>query len=131
MTRALVALAVVAVVALSASCRQVAEPTDVTAVWTLRPAAPRVGDPVEAQVVLTSESTGGPVRGATLDFEAHMSHPGMAPLIVRTVEREPGRYVAPMPFSMSGDWVVFVSGTLTDGNPVRQRLADVTVVGSE
>ena len=125
------ALAAVAVLTLACSCGQVPEPPGAAAIWTLSPAAPRLGVPAEAQAILSFGSGVRPVLGATLDFEAHMSHPGMAPVVVRATERQPGCYVASIQFSMSGDWVVFVSGTLSDGTSLRQRIADVVVAGAE
>ncbi len=125
------ALAALAVVTLAWSCGQGPESPGVAARWTIWPAAPRLGSPAEAQAILSFGSGARPVLGARLDFEAHMSHPGMAPVVVRATERQPGRYVASIQFSMSGDWVVFVSGTLADGTSLRQRIADVVVAGAE
>ena len=52
-----------------------------------------------------------------------MSHPGMAPVVVRAVDRGAGIYDARLAFTMGGDWFAIVSGTLRDGQSIRQRAA--------
>ena len=55
-----------------------------------------------------------------------MSHPGMAPVVSVMQERENGTYVAPIEFTMAGDWILVVSGDL----PQRGRLTrQIEVVG--
>lgn len=44
-----------------------------------------------------------------------MNHPGMAPVIGRSTRREDGGYDVPLQFTMAGDWVLHISGTLSDG----------------
>ena len=73
------------------------------------------------------DAAGHPVPAAVLEIEAHMEHPGMAPVIVRAGESAPGVYGARLSLSMAGDWVVFVTGTLPDGRRLRHRAATFVV----
>jgi hypothetical protein len=52
----------------------------------------------------------------------------MTPVIAGAAERTAGVYVAPFAFTMPGDWVLLVSGSLADGGRVEQRI-DVGNVG--
>jgi YtkA-like len=63
-----------------------------------------------------------PVRGATLQVEAFMSHPGMAPVVATAVERGGGVYEAPLQLTMGGDWILRVTGTLPDGRTVHRQI---------
>lgn len=97
-------------------------PPAVTVEWRLEPAVPVVDQ--DATVTLTVlDAQRQPVIGATLDIEGHMSHPGMAPVVVRAVDRGAGIYDARLAFTMGGDWFAIVSGTLRDGQSIRQRAA--------
>lgn len=87
--------------------------------WTLDPAASVVG-PAVLRVQIQQPS--GPVAGATVKLEAHMSHAGMAPVLANAIERAPGLYEVPFTFTMQGDWVLLVSGVLPDGVRVERRI---------
>ena len=65
---------------------------------------------------------GRPVQGAALRVEGHMSHPGMAPVVAQAAERQPGVYEAAMAFTMRGDWILLVTGTLASGEPIEHRI---------
>ena len=93
-------------------------PVDVS--WTLSPPAPAVG-PAALTVTLRSAS-GGPLTAASVRLEAHMSHPGMSPVIVNAAERTPGVYEIPFAFTMAGDWVLLVAVTLADGSRTERRI---------
>jgi hypothetical protein len=56
-----------------------------------------------------------------------MSHPGMAPVIGQATERGEGVYRVPLRFSMNGEWVVIVKGTLADGRRFDRRIETATV----
>jgi hypothetical protein len=99
---------------------------DLSIEWSVDPARPVVGHAADAGVTLAS-SERVPVRHAAINLEAHMSHPGMAPVIVRAPEQAPGVYRARLTFTMAGDWIVYVSGSLPDGRVVRQRAAGIVV----
>lgn len=70
---------------------------------------------VEIESRLDAES----VTKATLSLEGHMTHPGMAPVVTAMKEVSPGRYQAPLPLAMTGDWVLVLTGTLADGSRVQ------------
>lgn len=69
-----------------------------------------------------------PVRGAKLQVEGHMSHPGMAPVIAKAAERADGVYEVQLQFTMRGDWILLVTGELPDGRRINHRV-DVTTTG--
>ncbi len=87
--------------------------------WTA-PAAV-VGEPLSAEFRL-SDRDDRPVTGANLRIEAHMLHPGMAPVLVTVEEAGDGVYRARIPFSMAGDWIVMVTGALSDGRAFTYRV---------
>jgi len=88
--------------------------------WTLNH-SPAVVGPATLHVQLAHQAN-GPVKGATLRLEGHMSHAGMAPVLARATERAPGSYEIPFAFSMQGDWILLVSGETSDGRRVEQRI---------
>ena len=96
--------------------------------WSVKPDPPRVG-PATVSLALTDAKTGQPVRGAEVRLEGNMSHPGMKPVFGAARETGPGRYEAPIEFTMGGDWVILVDATLRDGRAL-QRQVDVRGVRS-
>lgn len=92
------------------------------------PQPPAIGP---AQLVITIEDDAGePVSGASLELEGNMSHAGMQPVFVEASEDGPGRYVSEgFEFTMGGDWIITISGTLVDGSELR-RTFDVREVAS-
>jgi hypothetical protein len=100
--------------------------SELTVEWTTTPAPPTVGTDTVGEVTLRDRSQ-QPVRGATLQIECHMSHPGMAPVIGQATERGEGVYQVPLRFSMNGEWVVIVKGTLPDGRRFDRRIETATV----
>src|SRR5690606_36012748 len=75
-------------------------PARVAVDWTIAPAPPVVGG--ATLTLRLRDGAGRPVEGARLRIEAHMSHPGMAPVIAQADERAPGVYEAPVSFTMRG-----------------------------
>jgi hypothetical protein len=57
------------------------------------------------------------VKGASLRLEAHMSHPGMAPVVADLIERD-GIYESRVQLTMAGPWVIVASGELADGRRI-------------
>jgi len=94
---------------------------DVSVTWTAEPAPPVVGAPLVANVTLR-DSARQPVRGARLEIEVHMSHPGMAPILAAAEEQGDGVYQVRFRFTMAGDWIVLVKGSLPDGRMLNQRI---------
>lgn len=100
-------------------CGPAVEEAPVAVEWRLTPARPLVG---VATLSLTLRDDGGPITGAAVRIEGHMTHPGMAPLLVTAAERGDGRYDAAIAFSMAGDWILLVKGDLPDGRRVSHRI---------
>jgi hypothetical protein len=118
----------VAIGAAPAACRHPdVRADDVSVEWRLTPAAPVVGRTTTAELTLR-DGAGAMVSGATLQLDARMSHPGMAPISAPAVERRAGAYQADLQFTMRGDWLLLVTGTLPDGRRVERRL-DITAAG--
>jgi len=59
-----------------------------------------------------------------------MSHAGMSPVFVDTLEVAPGDYRANMELSMAGDWVILVHLTLSDGAKSEHQF-EMTVLNAE
>jgi hypothetical protein len=111
---------------MSACARGNAPPDDLQVEWSLSPTSPTVS--VESKIQLSiRDAAGQPATGATVRIEAHMTHPGMAPVIETGVGDGKGQYVATLRFSMSGSWVLFLRGELSDRRMIDRRLGDVTV----
>ncbi len=100
--------------------------SDVTAAWTIEPTPPVTGAATLVRVALTHQD-GRRGSGAKLRVEAHMTHPGMAPVIGEAVERTSGIYETRLHLPMAGPWVLVVSGTLPGGRRIVQQ-TEVTVV---
>lgn len=78
--------------------------------------------------VTLQDSDGNPIEGANLQVEGNMSHAGMEPVFADLTGGEGGRYATEdFAFTMGGDWIITVRGTLPDGEPVEQTF-DLTGV---
>jgi hypothetical protein len=64
---------------------------------------------------------GAAVTGAKLRLEAHMPHPGMAPMTGAILERGNGTYETRLRLTMTGDWIFVVTGQLTDGSRITEE----------
>jgi hypothetical protein len=118
-----------AVCSLLYGCGRGADSPGTTLRWTIDPSSPVAGADTVARVVLRG-ADGSAVRGAQLTLEAHMTHPGMTPVVSPLRERAPGEYEAPLRLSMPGDWVLVVSGRLPDGRRITRQLDLGGVAGS-
>ena len=110
-----------------AACRPAADRPAPAVEWQLTPAPPVVG-PARLAVTLRDQA-GRPASGATVRVEAHMTHPGMSPVLSEAVERGGGRYEAALDFTMAGHWVVLLKGRLADGAALDHRI-DLGQVGA-
>ncbi len=106
---------------LGAACLRTTQARDLTFESSLSPQRAAVGR--QALLELRVLDAGGrPVLGAHLRVEARMSHPGMAPFLATATERGNGMYDVPLQFSMAGDWIVLVTGSLANGDKVEYRV---------
>lgn len=85
----------------------------------------QVTTPTEAVIDLTQNGT--PVSGAILEVEGNMTHAGMEPIFVSAIEVAPGDYRAPLEWTMGGDWILTIRGTLPDGTEIEQQVDGFTV----
>ena len=84
-----------------------------------------------ATIILKLSDVGGtPYKGAQVRLEGNMSHPGMRPIFSEAIETGPGRYEAPIEFTMGGDWIILVHITLPEGRKL-QRQFEIKGVRSE
>ena len=82
-------------------------------------------EPTEA--LITLDQNGQPVSGARLEIEGNMTHAGMEPIFVTAMETAPGEYRAPLEWTMGGEWVLTVRGTLPDGTTVEKQVEALEV----
>lgn len=102
--------------------------SDVTVELSVEPESPSVG-PATITVVITDDD-GDTVGGADLEIVGDMSHAGMVPVIVGATEEPDGRYISDgFEFTMGGDWIITVRGTLPDGEEIERRF-DIKGVSS-
>ena len=73
-------------------------------------------------VVTLKDKDGAPIRGAAVKLEGNMNHAGMTPVFGDARETKPGKYQAPLDFTMGGDWFVLVNVTLADGRKVSRKV---------
>lgn len=86
----------------------------------LRPDPPIVGEAVlELQL---SDAAGSPVQGASVELKADMTHAGMTPVFGDVVDEGDGSYLSTFEWTMAGDWILTVSGTLEDGRTFHREL---------
>jgi hypothetical protein len=106
---------------LGGACHRPSQARDLTFESTLTPRRAAVGRPslLELRVL---DAGGRPALGAHLRVEAQMSHPGMAPFLATATERGNGMYEVALKFTMAGDWIVLVTGSLSNGDAVEYRV---------
>ncbi len=73
-------------------------------------------------ITLAEGKSSTPISGARVRIEGDMSHPGMQPIFGNAVESAPGKYEAPLTFTMPGDWYLEVRATLSDGRTVKSQV---------
>lgn len=83
------------------------------------PVPPRVGPATIALNI--SDASGKAVTRASVTIEGDMSHAGMGPVFSEAKEQSPGRYQAPLQFSMAGDWVILIHAKLSNGQKLERQ----------
>ena len=101
--------------------RHAATAEDVSVEWEMTPTQPIAGTP-SLGVLTLRDGARRPLGGATLQVVGHMSHPGMAPVVATVSERGDGVYQVQLRFTMNGDWILIVSGSLPDGRRLNHRI---------
>lgn len=87
----------------------------------IAPLPPQVG-PATITVRLT-DAANRPINMARIELEGHMTHAGMSPVFGAATELEPGRYQAPLEFTMAGDWIILLHIALPDGTESESEFA--------
>lgn len=85
----------------------------------LEPSPPKVG-PAQVSITL-SDAQGKPIEGATVRVEGNMNHAGMKPSFADLSEKEPGKYVGTLDFTMGGDWFLLVTATDRSGTKAEHK----------
>jgi hypothetical protein len=116
----LVAAALGALAGLAAACTR--PPSSVALTVTLDPATPVAGAATTARISLQTPDR-RPLAAANLRVDAHMTHPGMAPVPADVVRVGEGEYETRIEFSMAGDWLLVVTGELPDGERFTREFA--------
>jgi hypothetical protein len=101
--------------------RHAAIAEDVSVEWKMTPTQPIAGTP-SLGVLTLRDGARRPVDGARLQVVGQMSHPGMAPVVATVTERGDGVYQVDLRFTMNGDWILLVSGSLPDGRRLNHRI---------
>ena len=104
----------------------------VAAAWKIEPSPPIANAPAVVRVMLyvpggMDAHRTAVVSSAKLRLEAHMPHPGMAPVTADMIERAAGNYESSVRLSMDGAWTLVVTGTLADGRRITKQM-EVTAV---
>lgn len=105
----------------TAACqKQAVSQSELTVEYEMTPQPPRVGTAIITLKLV--DLTGKPISGASVSLEGNMSHAGMRPVFGEAREQEPGRYHAPLEFTMGGDWVILLYLTLPDGRKLERQI---------
>jgi hypothetical protein len=103
-------------------CRETDKPApDLVVEHEITPQPPRVG-PATITLRLFG-ADGAPYKDAEIRLEGNMSHAGMRPIFSEARRAGPGRYEAPVEFTMAGDWIILVHITLPQGQKVQRQFA--------
>jgi hypothetical protein len=86
----------------------------------LTPVPLKVG-PAKVEITLAG-GTAQPITHADIKVEADMTHPGMSPVFGQATELAPGRYEAPIIFSMGGDWVIVLHIKTREGKTFNHQV---------
>lgn len=78
--------------------------------------------------ITLTDASGQPVAAQKVEVRGDMNHAGMQPVLAESSEGENGVYEVPFEWTMSGDWIVTVKATMTDGSVAEERF-DLSVTG--
>jgi hypothetical protein len=93
----------------------------------IRPTPIQVGD---AMLVLRlTDRDNQPIEGARVQVRGDMSHAGMVPVLGDAQEQGEGLYLVPFDWTMAGDWILTVSGTLGDDSRFEGQIQVVVASG--
>lgn len=114
---------------ISSGCQRASQSRpDIIIEHEIAPQPPKAGS---STITLKLYDSGGiPQKGAQISLEGNMSHAGMRPVFSEAREVEPGRYEAPIEFTMGGDWIILIHVTMSDGRKF-ERQFDIKAVQSE
>ena len=101
--------------------RDRAEATGLSVEWKTTSPMPIGTTTVLGEITLRDQAS-RPVRGARLQVQGFMPHPGMAPVMATVAERGDGVYQVQLQLTMSGDWILLVTGQLPDGRRLNHRI---------
>ncbi len=90
--------------------------------------SPAVG-PTHLRVRLLDRA-GNPVDNAVVHARGDMTHAGMVPVFTEATGAQDGRYMLPVEWTMSGDWIVTVDAELPDGRSASRQF-ELTVTGDD
>jgi YtkA-like protein len=86
----------------------------------LMPPQPTVG-PATLSVSL-SGATAATLGNAKVGVVAHVTHPGMTPIVATVTQHGPDVYDAAVDFTMAGDWMLIAAVQLPDGRRLESRV---------
>jgi len=116
-----IGVALLAAALLSGCWHQASSTNEISLQWTIDPSTPSARTDTLTRITLQDDRH-RPVTGARLQLEAHMSHPGMAPVVRPLTDTGAGTYETRLQFSMAGDWVLVVTGELPDGHRITRSM---------
>jgi len=113
--------------AVPTACRRASSPDEAISIdWQATPRDPIVAQEVTADIRI-ADAAGRDISGATVQIEAFMAHPGMAPIVQTTNETGSGGYRARLRLTMQGTWQLVASARFADGRSVRRPLGELHV----
>jgi len=110
-------------ISLLAGCRRGSNSNDIPEIdinLSVSPAPPAIG--LATVIIALNDADNQPITGANVELEGNMNHAGMTPVFSTATETEPGRYEAPLEFTMGGDWFILVKATLSDGRTLERQV---------
>ena len=113
-------LAVLLVFALLlARCRQSAQTATAEIGIDLRAETLTIGE--TTLHITLADASGQPISAQKIGVRGDMTHAGMQPVLAEITSGENGVYDVPFEWTMSGDWIVTVKATMTDGAVAEKR----------